>query len=138
MITNLVIKVGKNQRFPLMIMNSTNKTIKLNRGCRVAKIEPIEECNLTTTLTGKSSNNKPPDYDTLRENIVVDDKHQQHIEQLIKDNIDLFAEKDTDLGCTDTITMSIDTGSHTPIKQKPYCTPLMKRKIVDDAIDDML
>ena len=52
-------------------------------------------------------------------------------------HIDLFAEKDTDLGCTDTITMSIETGNHTPIKQKPYCTPLMKRKIVDDAIDDM-
>ena len=50
----------------------------------------------------------------------------------------MFAEKDTDLGCTDTITMSIDTGNHTPIKQKPYCIPLMKTKIVDDAIDDML
>ena len=50
----------------------------------------------------------------------------------------MFAEKDTDLGCTDTITKSIDTGSDTPIKQKPYRTPLMKRKIVDDAIDDML
>ena len=34
--------------------------------------------------------------------------------------------------------MSIDTGSHTPIKQKPYHTPLMKRKIIDDAIDDIL
>ena len=37
-----------------MITNSTNKMIKLNRGCVVAKIEPIE-CNLTTTLTGKIS-----------------------------------------------------------------------------------
>ena len=34
--------------------------------------------------------------------------------------------------------MSIDTGRHTPIKQKLYHTPLMKRKIVDDAIADML
>ena len=45
---------------------------------------------------------------------------------------------DTDLGCTDTFTMSIDTGSHTPFKHKPYHTSLTKRKIVDDAIDDML
>ena len=50
----------------------------------------------------------------------------------------MFAEKNTDLDCSDTITMTIDTGSHTPIKQKPYHTPLTKRKIVDDAIDDML
>ena len=34
--------------------------------------------------------------------------------------------------------MSIDTGNHTPIKQKPYHPPLMKRKIVDDVIDDVL
>ena len=66
MITNSVIKIGNNQRFSLMITNSTNKMIKLNRGCVVAKIEPIEECNLTTTLTSKISNNKPPDYDMLR------------------------------------------------------------------------
>ena len=138
MITNSVIKLSKNQRFSLMITNSTNKMIKLNRGCVVAKIEPKEECNLTTTLPGKVSINKPPDYDMLRKNIIVDDKHTQNVEQLIKDNIDLFAEKDTDLGCTDTITMSIDTGSHSPIKQKPYHAPLTKRKNVDDAIDDMV
>ena len=66
MITNSVIMVGKNKRFPLMILNSTNKMIKLNRGCVVAKIEPTEDCNLTTTLTGKISINKPLDYGTLR------------------------------------------------------------------------
>ena len=53
MLTNSVIKASKNQRFPLMITNSTNKIIKLNRGCVVVNNEPIEECNLTTTLTGK-------------------------------------------------------------------------------------
>ena len=104
MISNSVIKAGKNQKFHLMITNSTDKMIKLNRGCAVAKIEPREECNLTTTLTGKISISKPPDYDTLRKNIIVDD-------------INLFAEKDTDLGYTDTITMSIDRGKHTSIKQ---------------------
>ena len=50
----------------------------------------------------------------------------------------MFAEKDTYLGCTDTIKMSIDTDNHTPMKQKPYHTPLTKRKIVDVAIDDIL
>ena len=99
MITNSVIKVSKNQRFPLMITNVTNKMIKLNRGCVVAKIEPIEDCNLTTTLTDKTSINKPPDCEVLRKNIIVGDKYGQNVEQLIKDNIDLFAEKDTNLGC---------------------------------------
>ena len=76
MITNAVIKVGKNQRFPLMITNSTNKMIKLNMGYVVTKIEPIEEHNLITTLRGTISIRRPPDYDTLRKNIIVDDKHR--------------------------------------------------------------
>ena len=41
-----------------MITNSTNKMIKLNRGCVLAKIEPTEKCNLTITLTGKISISK--------------------------------------------------------------------------------
>ena len=40
--------------------------IKLNRGCVVAKIEPVEKCNVTTIVTGKICINKPPDYDMLR------------------------------------------------------------------------
>ena len=51
--------------------------IKLNMGCVVAKIEPIEECNFTTTLQGKISIDKPPDYDTLRKNIIVAYKYRQ-------------------------------------------------------------
>ena len=53
--------------------------IKLNRGCLVAKIEPKEECNLTTTVTGNISISKQSDYDTLRKNIIVDDKHRQNV-----------------------------------------------------------
>ena len=53
-------------------------------------------------------------------------------------NVDLFAEKDTELGKTQTIKMKIDTDDHKPIKLKPYRTPFTKRPIVDTAIDDML
>ena len=53
-------------------------------------------------------------------------------------NLDLFAEKHTELGKAQTIKMKIDTGDDKPIKLKPYKTPLNKRPIVDKAIDDML
>ena len=57
---------------------------------------------------------------------------------LIEQNIDLFAEKDTDLGKTNMIKMSIDTGNHPPIKLIPYRTPFAKHPIVDNAVFDML
>ena len=60
------------------------------------------------------------------------------LEDIVRHNLDLFAEKDTDLGKTQTIKMTIDTGGHPPIRLKPYRTPFSKRATVDKAIDDML
>ena len=56
----------------------------------------------------------------------------------MRQNIDFFAEKDTDLGKTKTLEMRIETGNHPPIKLKPYRTPFAKRQIISKAIDEML
>ena len=50
----------------------------------------------------------------------------------------IFAEKDTDLGKTNMIHMSIDTGNHPSIIMRQYRTPFAKHQIVDKAVDDML
>lgn len=68
----------------------------------------------------------------------VPEEHRVRVEQLTKNNKDLFADRDLDLSHTDTVTMKIDTGNCEPIKLKPYRTPLDKRQLVDKAIDDML
>ena len=60
------------------------------------------------------------------------------VEDLIKQNVDLSSEKDTDLGKTNTIKMSIDTDNNPPIKFEPYRTPFIKQPIVDRAVNDML
>ena len=53
------------------------------------------------------------------------------MEELVRYNLDLFVEKDTELGKTQTIKMKIDIGDHKPIKLKSYTTPFTKRPIVD-------
>lgn len=68
----------------------------------------------------------------------VPPEHRPRIERLVDQNSDLFSSTDADLGHTSAIQMKIDTGNHSPIKMKPYRTPLNKRKIIDKAIDDML
>ena len=65
-------------------------------------------------------------------------KYKRKLERLLKDNADLFAATDMELGRTDAIKMKIDTGDHAPIKLKPYRTPLNQRPIMDKAIQDML
>ena len=43
---------------------------------------------------------------------------QDIVEELVWYNLDLFAEKDTELGKTQTVKMKIDTGDYEPIKFK--------------------
>ena len=53
-------------------------------------------------------------------------------------NQDLFANKDSELGHTDTVKMHIDVGVDRPIKMRPYRTPIKNREVIDKAIDEML
>ncbi|VDI66449.1 Hypothetical predicted protein [Mytilus galloprovincialis] len=57
---------------------------------------------------------------------------------MIRDNEDVFATSDKDLGCTDTVQMTIDTGNNPPIRLKPYRAPLNQREIIDRTIEELL
>ena len=74
----------------------------------------------------------------MKQKIIVPNDHRETVEDLIEQNVDLFAEKDTNLGKTNTIKMSIDTCNHPPIKLIPYKTPFARCQIVDKAVNDVL
>ena len=42
------------------------------------------------------------------------------------------------MGRTQSVQMKIDTGNNPPIKIKPYRTPIHKRKLVEEAVKEML
>ena len=52
----------------------------------------------------------------------------------------VFATDGVSNGCVSCVEMSIDTGciDAMAIKQKPYCTPLTKRKVIEEDLDKML
>ena len=56
---------------------------------------------------------------------------------LLKESTDVFALSDSELGCTDIVQHSIDTGNHAPIKQQPYRTPIVRRDQIKKMIDQM-
>ena len=51
------------------------------------------------------------------------------MEELVRYNLDLFAEKDSEFDKTQTVKMKIDTGDHKPMKSKPYRTPFTKAQL---------
>ena len=49
----------------------------------------------------------------------------EQLRNLIREFSDVFALDDSELGCTDVLCHSVDTGNHLPIKQQPYRTPVV-------------
>ena len=56
--------------------------------------------------------------DTFLSEINAPSEHLNCIKKLIRQNSGLFADKDSDLGHTETVGMHINTGNHPPIKKK--------------------
>ena len=50
---------------------------------------------------------------------------------------DVFAFDDTELGCTQLVEHTTDTGDHAPICQQPYPTPVVKCQQMDEMISAM-
>ncbi len=63
-------------------------------------------------------------------------------ETILKDFLseyqDLFTKHRNDLGQTDIVTHSIDTGDHKPIKERAYRVNPHKKEIIEKEIKDML
>ena len=58
------------------------------------------------------------------------------LESLVDEFSDVFALDDAELGCTGLVKHCIDTGSHPPIKQQPYRTPIVRRAIISKMVDN--
>ena len=69
---------------------------------------------------------------------VAETTGQADIDEVIQRYQNVFSTPDDPLGFCDLISMKINTGNARPIYQRPYRTPLAKRKIVEDQIKQML
>ena len=70
--------------------------------------------------------------------ITAPPEYQNQLQHLISLHKDLFAETDNDLGRTKAVSMNIDNGDNAPIWLLPYRTAINQRRVIDDAVNDML
>ena len=134
-IINTVSTLAKDRSLPLLIVNNTNKFIKIYRHGLLAKISGIQNnvASVNSVIQNKNCETKLDLKD-----LDVPEQYRSKIEKLVLKNQDLFASKDSELGHTDTIKMQIDIGNNVPIKMKPYRTPIKNREVIDKAINEML
>ena len=139
---NCIAKTSKQSQFSVFLIHNTNYCNWLRKGSTIGKIEEVKECNFVNVndlnQQEKQTSLKVSSLDDLKQKIIVPINHREMVEDLIKQNVDLFTEKNTDLGKTNTIMLSTDTGNHPPIKLRLYRTPFAKCPIIDKAVKDML
>ena len=120
-----------------MIINETNRYYRLKKGSVVGKARSLFPSEISSVEPMDVDEGLDPD-DDLKE-IKVPEGHRRHITQLVRGNKDLFAKRDKDLSHIDSVKMSIRTHpNQQPLRNRPYRTPLNKRKIINQAIDKML
>ena len=134
-IINTVSTLNKDRSLPLLIVNNTNKFIKIYRHYLLAKISGIQNKVASVNSVIK---NKPCNNTLDLKDLDVPEQYRSKIEKLVLRNQDLFASKDSELGHTDTVKMQIEVENHEPIKMRPYRTPIKTREVIDKAINEML
>ena len=103
-VVNFIVKVTKQGMFLAFIINNTNKTIKLKQGSKLGNVEPIRECDFVNisnySRPKKVTSPKVSSFTQAKQNINTLSSFQDIVEELVRYNLDLFAEKETELGKT--------------------------------------
>ena len=134
---NSVSILDKKSKCKVMIVNTTNRTYTLKRGSILGTISTVDDAEVSTITEITKSKMVEKERTNLKD-AHVPEEHRNVLDPLLRRNRDVFAAHDTDYGRTQTVTMKIDTQGSSPIKQRPYRTPLAQLPVVDKAIDQML
>ena len=122
------------RKVPVQVTNTSNKLIRIRKGCVLGKISNFREIESET----KEVMVTEVKDDEFTQHIKVDSSHRSLIEPFLLRNKSAFAFSDLDLDTTDLGVADIDTGDHRPISLRPYRIPLAQREVVSKTIDDLL
>ena len=98
-IINTVSTLAHDRSLPLLIVNNTNTFIKIYRHGLLAKITGIQ--NNVSTVNSVIKNTQSKVKFNLND-LAVPQQYRSKIEKLVLQNQDLFANKDSELGHTET------------------------------------
>ena len=136
-----LVTINSIRKFPIAIVNSTNRHINIKKGTMIAQLEEIDSiCSFKQTileeLKGEIGANTSDETTTQETNIPLE--YKQPLDELINEFNDLFSTGPTDVGKTDLMEMTIDLEHDRPINVYPYRIPIHKRATVEEEVQNML
>ena len=141
-----LVKVLKENHVPVRLLNPTANPIKIYHKTRLANLE-IVDSNIETYTLDKAKNkdmsnvsfNDQPTLSKLpdlsKSTLNVDDKQRLH--KLLAKYHGIFATTQQELGRTSLIKHTIDTGTNSPIKQRPYRTSPDGKREIEKQVQEM-
>ena len=138
LVYNAIAK-ATNGRAVVYILNQSGRYVNLKRGTIVARGASVSDGDIQA-VNAENEDFENAELFGIDETVPIDapDEFMPSVQMIINKNRDVFAAHDRDLSQSSSIRMNIDTSKHPPIRLRPYKTPLNKRKVIENAVSEML
>ena len=138
-----LVTLSADHTVPFRLINPTHQPVTLYKGTTLGTF-----INTGDDIPVFSLETKPPESNpspVSEEQVPVDlsntdlsEPQKTDLQHLLNEYRDIFALSSQDLGRTDLVQHHIDTGTHPPIRQRPYRVPASQKERIEHCIDDML
>ena len=138
LILTLCSSVVGREMVPLLLTNTDSKTITIKEGEKLGytcQLKITKQIRVSKDYERKMETSSP---EIKEEDLIVPERYKDDIRKLLKANGDVIANTDKELGQTGTVQMKIDATDHPTIRLRPYRTPIHKRKLVEETVNEML
>ena len=132
----LPVKLKKGMQLGVVRSCDLPETVKVDTP---EKNEPLDDSRCAAV---KALSNTPERFQQLLQSLELPvDKlspvELDKLKEVLAESTDIFALDDSELGCTNLVRHTIPTENHTPIKQRPYRTPVIYREKIEQMVSQM-
>lgn len=154
MIARELIKPNEKGYVPIRVFNGSDVPLTLKPGQRVAVVQPNFEILSNEELSQISAINKETENIGTPNNCVDVPEHladlyarslenlnnfeRQKLAQFLTSYADVFSKSDSDIGQTDIVQHTIDTGDAPPVRQRPRRFPFAHRQAAAETLKTLL
>ena len=132
----------------MLVTNHCTYPVALLRGETLGYVQPVDHiddldlpddttCCHIATITPASQPSSSSAFDNAID-ANLSPSHRRQLVALLDKFISSFDFQQPSLGRTTTISHTIDTGSHSPLRQRPYRVSAEERRVITEQVDDML
>jgi len=125
---------------PVRVLNVSNRPVSLHKRSTVSKLAAVT----TEGRLGTAEDSFSPENNKIIEEMVsrvspdLPDSTKGHLRQLLRKYNHVFSKNENDLGWTDLVTHTIDTGDSRPIRQQLRRHPPAHQEEIDKQVSDFL